>query len=168
MADTTVATAAGLNGVPLVNIAENLRVAFDNGRRLSAILREIVTLRRAGGRLAPSEYFYNRLWDPHLSLEEKRGFVGKQAQHRMHVACNDRHWYQTAADKVLFQTIMAGAALPVPHVHPTDIPVVPGLSFSISRSHRETASGTAFLKSSKFVTTANIKWTVPKYPTSAT
>jgi len=116
MADTTVATAARLNGVPLVNIAENLRVAFDNGRRLSVILQEIVTLRRAGGRLAPSEYFYYRLWDPHLSLEEKRGFVGKQAQHRMHVACNDRHWYQTAADKILFHTIMAGAALPVPQV----------------------------------------------------
>ena len=116
MADTTVATAARLNGVPLVNIAENLRVAFDNGRRLSAILQEIVTLRRAAGKLAPSEYFYYRLWDPHLSLEEKRCFVGKQAQHRMHVACNDRHWYQTAADKILFHTIMAGAALPVPQV----------------------------------------------------
>ena len=116
MADTTVAAAARLNGVPPVNIAENLRVAFDNGRRLGAILQEIVTLRRAGGRLAPSEYFYYRLWDPHLSLEEKRGFVGKQAQHRMHVACNDRHWYQTAADKILFHTIMAGAALPVPQV----------------------------------------------------
>ena len=116
MADTTVATAARLNGIPLVNIAENLRVAFDNGRRMSAILREIVTLRRAAGKLAPSEYFYYQLWDPHLSLEEKRCFVGKQAQHRMHVACNDRHWYQTAADKILFHTIMAGAALPVPRV----------------------------------------------------
>ena len=116
MADTRVATAARLNGVPQVNIAENLRVAFDNGRRLSTILREIVALRRAAGRLAPSEYFYYRLWDPHLSLDEKRSFVGKQAQHRMHVACNDRHWYQTAADKILFQTIMAGAALPVPRV----------------------------------------------------
>jgi hypothetical protein len=34
----------------------------------------------------------------------------------MRVACNDRHWYQTAADKILFQTIMAGASLPVPDV----------------------------------------------------
>ena len=32
----------------------------------------------------------------------------------MHLACNDRHWYQTAADKILFQTIMTGAGLPVP------------------------------------------------------
>ncbi len=55
MADTTVATAALLNGVPPVNIAENLRFALDDGRRMSAILREIVTLRRAAGKLAPSE-----------------------------------------------------------------------------------------------------------------
>jgi hypothetical protein len=34
----------------------------------------------------------------------------------MHVAANDRHWYQTAADKILFHTIMAGAKLPVPEV----------------------------------------------------
>ncbi len=116
MADTTVATAALLNGVPAINIAENLRVALDNGRQLSAILREVMTLRRAAGKLAPSEYFHYRLWDPRLSLEEKRCFVGKQAQHRMHVACNDRHWYQAAADKILFHTIMTGAALPVPAV----------------------------------------------------
>lgn len=116
MAETTVATAALLNGVPSVNIAENLRAALDDGRRMSAILREIVTLRRAAGRLAPSEYSYYRLWDTHLSVGEKRCFVGKQTQHRMHVACNDRHWYQTAADKILFHTIMAGAQLPVPQV----------------------------------------------------
>ena len=116
MANTTVATATLLNGVPPVNIAENLRVALDNGRRMSAVLQEVVALRRAAGKLAPSEYFYYRLWDPHLSLGEKRCFVGKQAQHWMHVACNDRHWYQTAADKILFHTIMAGARLPVPDV----------------------------------------------------
>ncbi len=117
MADTTVATAALLNGVPPVNIAE--KPAFCIGRtaaRMSAILREIVTLRRAAGKLAPSEYFYYRLWDPRLSLGDKRRFVGKQAQHRMHVACNDPHWYQTAADKILFHTIMAGTGLPVPDV----------------------------------------------------
>jgi hypothetical protein len=83
---------------------------------MSTILREVVTLRRAPGKLAPSEYFNYRLWDPRLTADQKRAFVGKQAQHRMHVACNDRHWYQTAADKILFHTIMTGAALPVPRV----------------------------------------------------
>jgi hypothetical protein len=32
----------------------------------------------------------------------------------MHTTANDRHWFQTAADKILFHTIMAGAQLPVP------------------------------------------------------
>jgi hypothetical protein len=54
-------TAAILNGVPPINIPENLRVALCHGRRMSAILREVVTLRRAAGKLAPSEYFYYRL-----------------------------------------------------------------------------------------------------------
>jgi hypothetical protein len=49
-------------------------------------------------------------------LENKRCFVGKQAQHRMHIACDDRHWYQTAADRILFHTITMGAGLPVPDV----------------------------------------------------
>lgn len=54
MEDTTVATAARLNGVPSVNIVEKLRVASDNGRRMSTILaRTIWGLRsrdrRAGG-----------------------------------------------------------------------------------------------------------------------
>ena len=76
----------------------------------------MLTLRLMRGKLAPAEYLYYRLWDPRLSMEQKRAFVGKQAQHRMHVACNDRHWYQVAADKILFHTIMAGAALPAPAV----------------------------------------------------
>ena len=105
-----------LNGVPVINISHNLRAALSNGRRMSGILREVVALRWATGRLAPSEYFYYRLWDPRLTFDQKRAFVGKRAQHRMHVACNDRHWYQTAADKILFHTIMAGAGLPVPRV----------------------------------------------------
>lgn len=116
MTDTTVATAALLNGVPAVNIHENLRVALEARRRMSAILQEVVTLRRGVGKLDAREYFYYRLWDPRLTLEQKRAFVGKLAQHRMHVACNDRHWYQTAADKILFHTIMEGARLPVPPV----------------------------------------------------
>ena len=49
-----------------------------------------------------------------MPLEETRRFVGKQAQHRMRMAANDRHWFQTSADKILFHTIMAGADLPVP------------------------------------------------------
>lgn len=116
MTNAAFPTTALLNSIPAVNIPENLRVALDNGRRMSTILGEVIALRRASTKLAPSEYFYYRLWDDRLTFDEKRAFVGKWAQHRMHIACNDRHWYQTAADKILFHTIMAGAALPVPQV----------------------------------------------------
>ncbi len=34
----------------------------------------------------------------------------------MHVDCNDHHWYQAAAGKILFHTIMAVADLPTPEV----------------------------------------------------
>jgi hypothetical protein len=103
-----------LNGVPPVDVARNLQVALTQGRHVTALLREVIALRRSPGKISPQEFFYYRLWDRDLSMATKRQFVGKRAQHRMHVTCNDRHWFSAAADKILFHTIMAGAALPVP------------------------------------------------------
>jgi hypothetical protein len=103
-----------LNGIPEIDLPTNVRAALSAGRRMTSILAEIISLRRARGRLTPAEYFYYRLWDPALSATEKRRFVGKQAQNAMHIACNDAGWYATAADKLLFQTVMTGAGLPVP------------------------------------------------------
>lgn len=105
---------AGLDGLPEIRFPDNLRLALGAGRRLGSILREVITLRRGPGRLSPQEFFYYRLWDPDLPIEEKRRFVGKQAQHPMHLACNDRAWYAVVDDKLLFQQTMAGAGLPVP------------------------------------------------------
>jgi hypothetical protein len=78
------------------------------------IVAEAVRLMRGPGKLSGSEYLYYRLWETDLELAQKRAFVGKKAQDLMHTACNDRHWYQTAADKILFQAIMMGMGLPVP------------------------------------------------------
>lgn len=103
-----------LQGTPTVDINRNTSVALRSGRSAPAILVEALRLMRGPGLLSAQEYFYFRLWDPGLSADQKRAFVGKRAQHRMHLACNDRNWYQTAADKILFQTIMTGAGLPVP------------------------------------------------------
>ena len=115
---TNIATDAGLfdtlNGIPKVDIPGNLQAAISAGRRMTSILREVVSLRRGAGKLTPNEYFYYRLWDRALSAAEKRRFVGKQAQHPMHLACNDPGWYAAAADKLLFQTLMAGSRLRVP------------------------------------------------------
>lgn len=105
-----------LNGIPKVDFPANLRAAVMSGRGMTSILREIVSLRRGVGRLTPNEFFYYRLWDPALSRKEKGRFVGKMAQHPMHLACNDRSWFAPAADKLLFQTLVAGCGLPVPRL----------------------------------------------------
>ena len=103
-----------LQGTPSLDINKNTLMAMRDGRSGIALLTEAVRLMRGAGKLSAPEYLYYRLWERSLSLEDKRAFVGKKAQHLMHLACNDRHWYQTAADKILFQTIMTGAGLPVP------------------------------------------------------
>jgi hypothetical protein len=107
-------TYESLSGIPRIDIPSNLNLALSNGRGVLPILREIITLWRGPGRLTPQEYFYYRLWDPLMPLAEKRRFVGKRAQNAMHLACNSPYWYCAAADKILFHTIMSGAALPIP------------------------------------------------------
>ncbi len=105
-----------LTGIPEVDFPANLHAAMAAGRRMTSILADVVSLRRGPGRLAPAEFFYFRLWEPTLTREAKRQFVGKQAQHPMHIACNNTGWYATAADKLLFQTLMAGAGFPGPEL----------------------------------------------------
>ena len=82
---------------------------------MTEVLREVVDLRfRSAGRLTPNEYFYYRLWESRIGRDDKRAFVGKQAQNPMHFACNEVAWYATAADKLLFHTLLAGAGMPRP------------------------------------------------------
>ena len=107
---------AKLDGIPKIDVVSNLRAAVTAGRRMTSILREIIALQRGPGKLTPNEYFYYRLWDPDLTRDDKRRFVGKQVQHRMHLACNDTSWYATAADKLLFHSVMGGAGLPTPEL----------------------------------------------------
>jgi Sugar-transfer associated ATP-grasp len=107
-------TYESLSGIPRIDIPSNLNLALSSGRGVFPILREIIALWRGPGKLMPQEYFYYRLWDPTIPLVEKRRFVGKRAQTAMHLACNSQYWYCAAADKILFHTIMSGAAMPIP------------------------------------------------------
>jgi hypothetical protein len=99
-----------------LNVDPNVQIALAQGRHVTSLLREVIALRRGAGRLAPEEYFYYRLWDANLPMAEKRRFVGKHAQHPMHLACNNPRWYGPAAHKILFQTIMTGEGLPLPEL----------------------------------------------------
>lgn len=121
-----------LDAVPWVDVAGNLRAATVAGKRITTIMHEVLALRRGVGRLSLAEYFYYRLWDSPLSLDEKRQFVGKDAQHAMHLACNDHGWHGVTQDKLLFHAAALGAGLPVPKLlavaHPSrSLPGVPGL-----------------------------------------
>jgi hypothetical protein len=105
---------AVLSDIPRIDIPQNLTLALSTKRGVLSILREILALWRGPGKLTPQEYFYYRLWDPAIPFEEKCRFVGKQAQHAMHLVCNSQYWYCAAADKILFHTIMSGSSLPIP------------------------------------------------------
>ena len=72
--------------------------------------------RSGPGKLTPQEYFYYRLWDAAQEEADKRRFVGKIAQHPMHVAAGTREWFAASADKILFQSIMDGAGLRTPEL----------------------------------------------------
>ena len=103
-----------LNGIPAVDVAANIQAALSKGRRAPGIAAEALALRFGPGRLSPQEYLYYKLWDDQLPLANKKNFVGKMAQHPMHVAAGSREWFATSADKILFQSIMAAAQLRTP------------------------------------------------------
>jgi hypothetical protein len=80
------------------------------------VLGEIARLALGPGRLKPQEYFYYRLFDSSLSLEQKREFIGKREQPWIHLACNERSWTGLCHDKLLFYTLMTGLGLPTPRL----------------------------------------------------
>ena len=105
-----------LAGIPNVDLSENLRAALASGRRATGIAAEVLEVRRGPGKLTPQEYFYYRLWDAPQEGANKRRFVGKIAQHPMHVAAGAREWFAASADKILFQSIMDGVGLRTPEL----------------------------------------------------
>ena len=103
-----------LNGIPPVNIPQSVQAALATGRRASEIAAEAVALRFSPGKISPQEYFYYRLWDERVRLGPAKAFVGKMAQHPMHVAAGSREWFAASADKILFHSIMMSARYRVP------------------------------------------------------
>jgi hypothetical protein len=76
----------------------------------------VLAVRKGPGKLTPQEYFYYRLWDAPQEGADKQRFVGKIAQHPMHVAAGAREWFAASADKILFQSIMDGVGLRTPQL----------------------------------------------------
>ncbi len=103
-----------LDAPPEIDLAKHMQAAFKAGGRMSSVVSDIWRLGRGPGKLSHHEYFYYRLYDSALSFEEKLKFVGKKAQTRMHMACNDPTWYSIVHDKLQFQITMQGLGLPIP------------------------------------------------------
>ena len=77
-------------------------------------LRNLLAARRGPGQLSADEFFYYGLHRPDVTRHMARAYIGKSVQHRMHVACNNWHWFAPCHDKPLFYTILRGAGLPTP------------------------------------------------------
>jgi hypothetical protein len=106
-----------LNSIPRLDVRRQFQVASRlHGLSAASVTREIVELMVGPGQLTPQEYFYYRLYEPGLSMAEKRQFVGKREQWRITATCNNPTWSASIVDKLLFATVMAGLQLPAPRL----------------------------------------------------
>lgn len=110
------ATRIALDGITAIDFRANFALATAAGRSMSTMLRDVVRLRFGPGRLTSNEYYYYRLWEAGFTAAAQRSFVGKIAQNRMHLACNDRKWHSAVADKLAFHATMTDAGLPMPEL----------------------------------------------------
>ena len=88
----------------------------DCGKGYLSQMKEIWTLARGTGHLTVQDYYYYQLYDDSRhSPEDKRRFLSDRIHWPLTEKCCDVHWWATANDKLLAQTILehAGAPLPV-------------------------------------------------------
>lgn len=78
----------------------------------SNILLRYLKCRFGPGNLSPEEFLKFGLVDGAIAAPSR--FVGHDAQQKMHDACNDKSWFATCKNKLLWETILRGASLPVP------------------------------------------------------
>jgi len=81
-------------------------------------LREMIGLRYGPGKLAPHEYYRFRAYDPTLSRDKKRAFVGANAGRALNQSLSASANYASSYvldDKGVFLSLMAATGLPVTH-----------------------------------------------------
>lgn len=76
-------------------------------------VRDIFNLRN---QLEPHRYYYYRLYDPSLTAEEKRAFVGYIMQEAMMLACNPFTWWQALSDKLASAALLRANDIRVPKI----------------------------------------------------
>ncbi len=78
-------------------------------------LREMFALRRGPGRIALAEYYANGLYDPELTMERKREYVGRIGSWEINVDLSPEKLTETRAflrDKVMYCALLERLGLP--------------------------------------------------------
>ena len=83
------------------------------GKKFAAVLN-FLKLRIGTGKLSSNEFLDFGFCDGLHSLNEMKCFAGKRAQQAFNKIYNDNTWYAATKHKLLFDTTMKGAGLPVP------------------------------------------------------
>ena len=85
-----------------------MRSQRESGTSLFTQAREIMALRRGQGKLNAEEYLGNRLFDPDISMDDKRRFLGIQAEVIVDRLCNPSFKGRAAVrDKIIFAAMMS-------------------------------------------------------------
>lgn len=82
---------------------------------------EIASLRRGLGRIGPGDYYTYRLYDPEISDEEKRRFVGWKAEAWVD-RLNDPRWHCLGLDKVLMYALFRDSGITIPETKAIYLP----------------------------------------------
>lgn len=106
---------------PPFRLRERMRGAWQaTGKHPAWQAREIWSLRRCIGRLAPREYYQFGLYDDaRFSTVEKRRFIGAETANWMLHLLNGRDWWAVRRDKLVLQSLLRGHGLPVAEVRAT-------------------------------------------------
>ncbi|MEP0506583.1 MAG: sugar-transfer associated ATP-grasp domain-containing protein [Paracoccaceae bacterium] len=90
-------------------------VARNHGVNPFRQLREMVSMRFGPGRLANHEYYSTGVFDPEISIEDKKRYVGKVGSFEINVAASPLKLTKTRAfvrDKVLYTSLLKQLDLP--------------------------------------------------------
>lgn len=89
-------------------------VELQTGKSALQQIREILALRKMGGRCGLSDYYWYRLYDEaYLKGRGVQDFLGWRLQAQINLALNPRHVVLPAWDKMVFMTIADSVGLPV-------------------------------------------------------
>ncbi len=131
-------------------------VARDHGVSPFRQMREMMSLRFGPGKLANHEYYSTGVFDPDISAEDKKRYVGKIGSFEINVAASPMKLTESRAflrDKVMYTALLTQLGLPTTHtqavVHSTrhfgTLPVLRAAQ-DVEQFLRETAKYPLFVK----------------------